>query len=74
MITKLFCAVAGWFVDGLSSLIPAPPTFDAIVIPWPDFVPVWPVITSIGIIVVAGALFASVRVLRWVYGLVPFLQ
>ena len=56
-------------INNLTSDLPA------IVVPWPvEWLPVWPVVGALSIGTFTMLFFLSIKVTRWVYGLVPFAQ
>lgn len=74
MLMRLLWTFARVPVELLLGMIPGAPDPASITIPWPAMVPSFVFFTALPIIVGAGGAFLLIRVLRWVYGLIPVVQ
>lgn len=74
MLMKLLWTVTSPFVTQILDLLPdAPAAFD-VTIPWPAWLPWQPFAVGLAAVTLVGVAGLAIRLLRWVYGLVPFAQ
>ena len=66
----LVATPVGWVLDYL----PEPPDPLDISVPFPAWLPSWPLTVGLAAVLLAAALGLLVRFARWVYGLVPVIQ
>lgn len=62
----LISAVLGWMPDA--------PAAVALMVPWPAWLPSWPLVLMFVAVLTAGGLFLLLRFARWIYGLIPVVQ
>lgn len=74
MLMKLLWAFAETPIALILGLIPGAPEPAELIIPWPAWLPSWPFTLALVTVTTAGVLFLALRVLRWVYGLIPVVQ
>ena len=74
MLMKLVWGVFKPIVSGILSRLPDAPDPVSVVMPWPNWLPFVPfgVVLATTLIVATSAL--GLRFIRWVYGLIPFVQ
>jgi len=74
MLMKLVWGVFKPIVSGILSRLPDAPDPVSVVMPWPNWLPFAPfaVVLATTLIVATAAL--GLRFIRWVYGLIPFVQ
>lgn len=79
MIFHPLFVVLNTFLGSLETLVGYVGSFAAdlptIEIPWPfPWLPTWPVVTAIATGTFTALFFLTIKLTRWVYGLVPFAQ
>ena len=60
----------GW----LAEYLPGPPDPLDVSIPYPDWLPSWPVTTALAVVLITAGFALLVRLARWLYGLAPVIQ
>jgi hypothetical protein len=74
MLMSLMWAVIEPLVSSIVGALPEAPEPVELLIPWPAAVPFWPFGTGIALVLLVGSATLALRLLRWVYGLIPVLQ
>lgn len=74
MLMRLLWGLVEPLVRPVLSAIPDAPDAAALTIPWPAFLPTWPVTLTLVSVVAVGTASLLVRLLRWGYGLIPVVQ
>lgn len=74
MLMSLLWGLVEPFVRPIAEAIPEAPEPVTLDVPWPSFLPTWPLALSIGSVIAVGTAVLLIRFLRWAYGLVPVVQ
>lgn len=74
MLMALLWTVAGPPISYALGFLPDAPEPADWTVPWPAWLPSWPVGLAFVSVLTAGGLFLALRFVRWVYGLIPVVQ
>lgn len=74
MLMQLLWGLVEPLVRPVLEAIPEAPEPVSLTIPWPSFLPTWPVSVTLVAVVAVGTASLLVRLLRWGYGLIPVVQ
>lgn len=74
MLMDLVWGLVRPFYEWIADVFPEPPNPVSMEVPYPAWLPSWPVTTALASVLLVAGFSLLVRLVRWLYGLVPVVQ